>query len=59
MHIRNLPDKEFKVMVITTKELKKKHSFRPVGEAEIGSQAERMHSKSVAEGLGGPTFAYR
>ena len=32
---------------LTTKELKKKHSYRPVGEAEMGSRVERMHGKSV------------
>ena len=51
---------------LTTKELKKKHSSRPVGGAEMGS-VERTHSKAVARGLseaaaggaGGPTFACR
>ena len=41
----------------TNKELKKKHSSRLVGVAEMGSQAraERMHSMAVAGGpVGGP-----
>ena len=51
----------------TIKELKKKHSSRPVGGAETGSQAEGTHGK-VAAGrpreamaceLGGPTFSCR
>ena len=37
----------------TTKELKKKHSFRLVGGAETSSWAERMHGKVVARGYGG------
>ena len=37
---------------LTTKELKKKHSSRPVGDSEMGSRAERMHGKVVA---GGPS----
>ena len=36
---------------LTTKELRK-HSSRPVGGAEMGSPAERMHSKA-AYGRGG------
>ena len=44
---------------LTTKELKKKHSSRPVGGAEMGSQVERTHGKAVAGGLGGPTFKCR
>ena len=32
----------------TTKELKKKHSSRPVGGAEMGSRVERTHGKMVA-----------
>ena len=40
----------------TTKELKK-HSSRPVGGAEMGSQAERTCGKAAAVGLGSPTFA--
>ena len=32
----------------TTKELKKKHSSRPIGGAETGSWAERTLSKAVA-----------
>ena len=41
----------------TTKELKKKHSSRPVGMAAsgAGSQVERTGSEAVARGLGGPT----
>ena len=35
----------------TTKELKKKHSSRPIGGAETGSWAERTHGKV---GAGGP-----
>ena len=34
------------------KELKKKHSSRPVGGAETGSQVERTRSKAVAGGSG-------
>ena len=54
----------------TTKELKKKHSYRPVGGAETGSRAERPRSKAAARGQvpvkqrlvmagrpGGPTFS--
>ena len=41
----------------TTKELKKKHSSRPVGGPEMGSWVKRTHSKEAAGGLGGPTFA--
>ena len=37
---------------LTTKELKKKHSSRPVGGAETGSQVERTHSKAVTGGPG-------
>ena len=37
---------------LTTKEIKKKHSSRPVGGAETGSRAERTLSKAVA---GGPS----
>ena len=43
----------------TTKELKKKHSPRPVGGAEMGSRAERMHGESAAGRVGSPTFACR
>ena len=43
----------------TTKELKKKHSPRPVGGVEVGSQAERTCSEVAAGGAGGPTFACR
>ena len=32
----------------TTKEIKKKHSSRPVGGAETGSWAERTHGKAAA-----------
>ena len=35
----------------TTKEIKKKHSPRPVGGAETGSGAERTCSKAEAGGL--------
>ena len=38
----------------TTNELKKKHSYRPVGRAEMGSCVERTHGKVVA---GGPRCA--
>ena len=41
---------------LTTKELKKKHSSRPVGGAEMGSRVERTHGKVVAGGADGPTF---
>ena len=34
----------------TTKEIKKKHSSRPVGETEMGSRAERTCGKAVAGG---------
>ena len=54
---------------LTTKKLKKKHSFRPVGEVETGSQggedAARWQlgngqaGKVVAGGPGGPIFACR
>ena len=40
----------------TTKELKKKHSSRPVEGAETASQAEKIHSKAmdwVGEVVGG------
>ena len=37
---------------LTTKELKKKHSSRPVGGEEMGSRVERTHSKAAAGGLG-------
>ena len=43
----------------TTKELKKKHSSRPVGRAETVSQAERTHGKAMAGAQGSPTFACR
>ena len=36
----------------TTKEIKKKHSSRPVGGAEMGSRMERTHGKP---GAGGPS----
>ena len=35
-----------------TKEIKKKHTSRPVGGAEMGTRAERTHSKAAA---GGPS----
>ena len=38
---------------LATKELKKKHSFRPVGGAEMGSGAERTSGKGVARRLNG------
>ena len=41
------------------KEIKKKHSFRLVGGAEMGSGVERTHGKAVAGGTGGPIFACR
>ena len=52
---------------LTTKELKKKHSSRPVGRVEMGIQAERTLGTVVASGpgevvdcrLGGPTFTCR
>ena len=37
---------------MTTKELKKKHSSRPVGVAEMGSWAERTQGKVAAGGPG-------
>ena len=41
----------------TTKELKKKHSFRLVGGAEMGSLGrEDPAGEAVAGGPGGPTF---
>ena len=51
----------------TTKELKKKHSSRPVRGAETGNWSERTHGKAAAGGpakaeavrVGGPTFACR
>ena len=36
----------------TTKKVKKKHSFRQVRGAEMGSRAERTLSKAAAGGLG-------
>ena len=44
---------------LTTKELKKKHLFRLVGGAEMGSWVERMSIKVVAGGPGSPIFACR
>ena len=52
---------------LTTRELKKKHSFRLVGGAEMGSQAERIQgevaagrlSEGAAGGLGGPISTCR
>ena len=52
---------------LTTKELKKKQSSRPVGGADMGSQVERTHGKAwagtpgeaVAGRAGNPTFACR
>ena len=43
----------------TTKETKKKHSFRPIGGAEMGSWAERTGGKAVASRQGGPICARR
>ena len=43
----------------TTKELKKKHSSRPVGGAETGSWAERTCGKAAAGEPGGSTFTCR
>ena len=44
----------------TTKELKKKHSFRPVGRVEMGSWGrEDQADKAVAGRVGGPTFECR
>ena len=40
----------------TTKELKRKHSFRLVGGAETGSQGERARGQVAAGRMGGPTF---
>ena len=37
---------------LTTKELKKKHSYRPVGGVETGSWAVRTCSKAAAGGPG-------
>ena len=42
----------------TTKELKKKHSLRPVGGAEMGSQAERTRGKAAA-GVPGEAADFR
>ena len=41
----------------TTKELKKKHSFRVVGGAEMGSWVKRMSGKAVVGRPGSPRFA--
>ena len=41
----------------TTKELKKKHSSRPVGGAKTGRWVERTRGKVAACGLGSPTWA--
>ena len=35
---------------LTTKELKKTHTFRLVGVADMGSGSERMHGKAAAGG---------
>ena len=40
------------VWVPTIKELKKKHSSRLVGKAEMGRRMERTHSKRAARGPG-------
>ena len=47
------------VWKLTTNELKKKHSSRPIGRAQMGSTGERTFSKAAAEGPSNPTFAYR
>ena len=44
---------------LTTKELKKKHSFRRVGGAETGSQGEEDLQQGRAGGPGSPTFVCR
>ena len=36
---------------LTNKELKKKHSSRPVGGADIGSQVERTHGKLAEQAI--------
>ena len=41
----------------TTKELKKKHSFRLMEGAEMEARAERTPGKVAVGGLGSPTFA--
>ena len=41
---------------LTSKQLKKKHSPRPVGGVEMGSREERTCSKAAPGGAGGPTF---
>ena len=43
----------------TTKEVKKKHSSRPVGGAEMGNGVERTHGKVAAGRPSSPTFACR
>ena len=43
----------------TAKELKKKHSSRPVGGVKMDSGVERTRSKVVDGRPGGPTFACR
>ena len=50
--------------ILTTKELKKTHSSRPVGGVEMGSQTQGRAvdgrpTKAVAGGASGPTFACR
>ena len=44
---------------LTTKELKKKHTSRPVGGVKMDSGVERTRSKVVDGRPGGPTFACR
>ena len=41
---------------LTTKELKKKHSFILVGGTELAAGAERTHGKTLAGEPGSPTF---
>ena len=43
---------------LTTKELKKRHSSRPVGGAEGGSQDGEDCGKVLAGGPGAPMFVY-
>ena len=43
----------------TTKELKKKHSSRPVGGQRQAARVEKTHNKAAAGRLGSPTFVYR
>ena len=58
-------DRQWNCMgILTTKELKKTHSSRPVGGVEMGSQTQGRAvdgrpTKAVAGGASGPTFACR